>query len=127
MADQQQNDDSNQLTDTEIERLKIYQDSFKHMMTFNSGGILLSAAATGALFPKPEFPVLLAFSIFMLSTGALSAMLGLVYVPRHIDSAIGGNTRPTISLRSYLQWSMLTAYAGLSLFAIFAALNIWPS
>jgi hypothetical protein len=36
VADQQQNDDLKSLTDIQLERLKMYQDSFKHMTTFCS-------------------------------------------------------------------------------------------
>jgi hypothetical protein len=125
VADQQQNDDSNLLTDIELERLKLYQDSFKHMTTFSSGGILLASAVTGALFPKPDLPWVLAISIFLLAIGALFAMVSLVQVARNMDSATGDSTATTaLSLRVLLWWSVGAAYFGLALFAMFASANI---
>ena len=125
MADQQQNDDLKSLTDIQLERLKMYQDSFKHMTTFRSGGILLASAATGALFlPKPEFPFMLAQSILLLALGALTAMWGLGMVPRHIDSAIDGSTEPPSGLRTWLWVTVVTAYLGLASFTAFALANL---
>jgi hypothetical protein len=127
VADQQQNDDSNPLTDTELERLKMYQDTFKHMTTFCSGGILLASAVTGALFlPKPDFVPLLALSIFLLAVGALFAMLGLNSVTRHIDSAIDGSTESPLDLHHGLRLSVWLAYVGLLIFATFAMANLVP-
>src|SRR5215208_1668543 len=88
VADPQQNDGSNPLPDNELERLKMYQDSFKHMMTFCSGGILLSAAVTGALFPKPAFVLLLELSLGGLAVGVLAAMWGLYSVLGGLASAV---------------------------------------
>jgi hypothetical protein len=131
VADPQQNDDSKQLTDIELERLKMYQDLFKHMMTFSSAVILLASAVTGALFlPKPGSEVnlgpLLAFSIFHLAAGALFAMLGLTAVLRDIDSAIDGSTGHPSFLRRMLWASVITTLVGLLLFSYFAVLNLSP-
>lgn len=130
MADPQQNDDSKSLTDVELERLKLYQDSFKHMTTFCSGAILLVSAVTGALFlPKPDYVLTLQGSIFLLSFGALFAMWGLAFVPGLID---GSTTPPSrwlwflrpSSLRWLLWLSVGAAYNGFSLFSYFAAINL---
>jgi hypothetical protein len=133
VADPQQNDDSNPLTDIELERLKMYQDSFKHMTTLCSGAILLASAVTGALFPKPDLVGLLAFSILFLAVGALAAMLGLVIVARYIDEALDGSTItiPSLTVPSYLlSWMLWTsvgvAYIGLAQFAWFAWTNFNP-
>jgi hypothetical protein len=131
VADQQQTDDSNPPTDIELERLKMYQDLFKHMMTFCSAAILLASAVSGALFlPKPGSELnlgpLLAFSIFHLAAGALFAMLGLTGVLRDIDSAIDGRTGHPSYLRGMLWASVITSLVGLLLFSYFAVLNLSP-
>jgi hypothetical protein len=120
------------VTDIELERLKMYQDSFKHMTTFSSGAILLASVVTGALFlPEPDSKLLvgpmLAISIFLLALGVLAAMWGLGMVPRHIDRAIDGSTVPPHSLRLFLWLSMVSAYFGLAAFAYFALLNLMPN
>jgi hypothetical protein len=127
VADQQQNGDSKPLTDIELERFKIYQDSFKHMTTFCSGAILLSAAVTGALFPKPIIPGALAISIFLFSVGALFALLGLVFVPRYIDEAVGYRSTGFPDILGGMLWfSVGGAYSGLVSFGIFAVENLIP-
>jgi hypothetical protein len=123
VADQQQNDDSNSLTDIELERLKMYQDSFKHMMTFSSGAIVLASALTGALFPKPDFVWLLLFSIAALASGALAAMVGLARVPGYIDANRDGISAPPSWLRSCLWSSVISTYFGLAFFSAFAGAN----
>jgi uncharacterized membrane protein len=127
VADQQQNDDSNQLTDTEIERLKMYQDSFKHMMTFCSGGILLASAVTGTLFPKPVFVTMLVISLGFLAAGAFAAMWGLWFLLGGLDTAVqDGSTGHPGRLNNWFALSLLTAYFGLVLFVSFAAINLAP-
>jgi hypothetical protein len=112
--------------DIVLERLKVYQDSFKHMMTFCSGAILLFAAVTGALFldPKPNAPLLLAFCVVLLTLGALFAMLGLVVVPRRIASGV--STGDLGFMHSLLWASVLAAYSGLANFSLFAVVNLAP-
>ena len=126
MADQQQNDDSNPLTDIELERLKMYQDTFKHMTTFCSGGILLSAAVTGALFPKPDALWVLVISIGLLALATLAAMFGLYTLHRRLDSSIlDGNTEnPYNPQFNWLRLSVFAAYVGLLSFAAFAVMNL---
>jgi hypothetical protein len=139
VADQQQNGDSKALTDIELERLKMYHDSFKHMMTFCSGAILLASAVTGALFlPKPELPLMLAFSIGLLAFGALLAMLGLVQVSRYMDSAAKSSIEvpdvppahrpipPSMTVEKVLWVSVGAGYGGVALFSTFATTNIIP-
>jgi uncharacterized membrane protein len=129
VADPQQNDDSNQLTDIKLERLKMYQDSFKHMTTFSSGAILLSAAVTGALFPKPVLVGFLRLSIGLLALGAGAAMFGLLNVAIYMDSAIdiGGEEEHTSRILYTLLWlSVGVALVGVMLFAVFALANLGP-
>ena len=141
MADQQQNDDSKALTDIELERLKMYQDSFKHMTTFSSGAILLASAVTGALFlPDPDSKLvigpMLAISIFLLAFGAAAAMLGLLNVSERMDLAIDDSSTEKDdssterAYRAYLRRSFLVsviaAYTGVLAFSIFAVVNLMP-
>src|SRR5688572_30738568 len=104
----------------------MYQDSFKHMTTFSSGGILLSSAVTGALFPKPDYLFLLIFSIVLFAGGALFALLGLILVTRRADSAIDDSAEPVPvgHLQANLTGSALAAYLGLVLFFLFALQNL---
>ena len=127
MVKPQQNDDSKPLTNIELERLKMYQDSFKHMMTFSSGAILLVSAVTGALFKQPAVAVLVAFSILLLALGALAAMLGLLFVSRRIDRAIKPSIGASLVPLRFMLWvSVVPAYFGLALFSIFAGVNVTP-
>jgi hypothetical protein len=127
VADEQQNDDSKPLPDIELERLKMYQDTFKHISTFSSGAILLTSAVTGALFlPKLVNGMLLALSIVLLSVGTFGSLMGLALVPRRIDSAIDGSTRPPWRLTVLLWVSVLSALFGMVLFSYFAVYNLLP-
>ncbi len=122
------------MTEIELERLKMYQDSFKHMTTFCSGAILLASAVTGALFlePKPDYPQvlaprLLALSIILLAVGAAAAMLGLVKVPQYMVGAIDDSPGPTFTMNYvFLGISVVAAYLGILFFAIFAVENLTP-
>jgi hypothetical protein len=127
VGDEQRNDDSKPLTDIQLERLKMYQDSFKPMMTFSSGAIVLASAVTGALFEEPDRGWLLASSISLLAVSALAAMLGLLFVSRRIDRAVDPSIGASfVPLRHALWVSVIPAYSGLALFSIFAGLNVTP-
>jgi archaellum biogenesis protein FlaJ (TadC family) len=112
----------------DLERLKIYQDSFKHMMTFCSGAILLFSAVTGVLISNPNRVWFLAASIVLLAMGALFSMFGLVRVPSYMHSSKDDSSVPTSVPTALLDWylsiSALAAYVGLALFAAFAVGNL---
>jgi hypothetical protein len=113
------------ITDIQLERLKMYQDSVKHTMTFCSGAILLASAVTGALFlPKPDIVVLLAISILLFAIGAAFAMLALILVPRSITLDTDVITDRLKYLNGMLWLCVGAAYLGISIFAIFAMINI---
>lgn len=111
------------MADAELERLKVYQDSFKHMMTFSSAAIGVASAVTGALFlPKPDYPKVLAASILLLASGALFAMLGFVVVPRRIASGVSTGE---LNFIDTMLWASVTAsYMGVALFSFFAGANL---
>jgi hypothetical protein len=136
VADQQQNDDSNLPTDIELERLKMYQDSFKHLMTFSSGAILLASAVTGALFPKPDAVGMLVFSIVMFAIAALLAIAGFgLFVPLKMDSVVlprviyrrAENPDESDDMLGKILWLSCTATSGgLIAFGVFAFTNLTP-
>jgi hypothetical protein len=119
VADQQQNDGPNPRTDIWLERLKMYQDSFKHMTTFCSGAIVLSAAVTAALFPKPDGLGWLGISIVLFALGAFLSMVGLLIVASYMDSDAARHP-----LGRYLRNSVIAAYGGLAFFALFIFGNL---
>jgi hypothetical protein len=143
VADDPQYNDSRSVKGRELEVAKMYQDTFKHMTTFCSGAILLSAAVVSALFPEPHYLWLLITNIVSFVFGAASAMLGLYFTPRYLD--LGRSTHAFTSLGRrfsrffasmglagylgilswYLRTSVVLAYFGVLVFALFATANIY--
>jgi hypothetical protein len=146
---QHQNDEPKPLTDRELEIVKIYLDAFKHITTFCSGAIVVTATVVGVLFPKPHYSFLLAFSIGLLLVGAAAGMFGLssiipylapsnqdesarrarpLFQPLEVWERLGKALLPALGSPFAFLWiSVLSAYIGIACFAFFALFNLAPA
>ena len=97
----------------------MYQDSFKHLTTFSSGALVVSATVVKALFPNPAGVTVLELSFAFFLLGAATATLGLWMAPESLEAtnALEANT-PTARarLRIYLTVSVSTSYLGVLLY-----------
>jgi len=108
------------LSGRELELAKMYQDSFKHMMTFSSAAIAVTATVVGAFLDNPKLVAMLGLSIVLLAFGALAATLGLARGPRYLE---GPSEPPGWSRRGVLRLSAYSAYTGVGVFATWTVLN----
>ena len=106
--------------DHTLEIVKMYQDAFKHMMTFCSGALVVSAAVVSAFFPKPHGVIVLSLSFFIFLAGAAAAMVGLLRAPEYLGEH---SVVARLRLRMWLTLSVAAAYLGLGLFGGFAVVN----
>jgi len=101
------------------------QDTFKHLTTFSSGAILVTASATAALFPNPQFVWLLIITILCFATGVTGSLLGLftaTYNTWTEHRPPGWKRFRNVSLII----SLSSVYFGILAFGAFAALNLMP-
>jgi hypothetical protein len=122
-----------EFTEHELETAKLYQDAFKHLATFCSGGILLSSSVVAALFEDPRFLWLLFVSLALLGGGAFLATFGLITNLNHLDFNFRASAREADAefmirklkrKRSNEFWSSAsTAFGGVVTFALFALWN----
>jgi archaellum biogenesis protein FlaJ (TadC family) len=103
-----------------LELVKMYQDAFKHMMTFCSGALVVSAAVVSAFFPKPQGVIVLSASFFAFLLGVAAAMVGLLRAPDYLES---NSAVARLRLRLWLWLTVVAAYLALVLFGGFAVAN----
>jgi hypothetical protein len=94
----------------------------KHITTFCSGAILLTATVVAALFPEPSRVWLLSLGIILFAAGVTVALAGLWFSLRSVDSHMQTPVSKFLSI--FLTLSVLWAYLGVLSFAFFAAGNL---
>jgi hypothetical protein len=114
--------EQNRNSERELELAKMHLDTFKHLTTFCSGAILLTASVVAALFPEPARLWLLSLSIIFFVTGLTFALIGLWFTIRSQDPHMLPVTSTFLSL--HLAASVLGAYLGVLAFAFFATGNL---
>ena len=109
-------------SERELELAKMHLDTFKHLTTFCSGAILLTATVVAALFPDPVR--VWAFTLSMLFfVGAVTfALAGLWLTIRLLDASL--QMPLSKYLRAFLTLSVVWAYFGVMFFALFAGVNL---
>ena len=114
--------EQNRDSERELELAKMHLDAFKHLTTFCSGAILLTASVVAALFKEPTGVWLLMLSIGFFVVGAAAALAGLWSTIRSLDPL--AQTPVSKVLRFYLMMSVGWAYLGVMFFALFTLGNL---
>jgi hypothetical protein len=117
------NHDSKPQSERGLEVAKMHLDLFKHITTFCSGAILLTATVTTTLFPAELARLwLLSLSFIFFIAGLTHALGGLWATIRSLDSFMQTSVSTHVTLN--LALSLLASYLGVLSFAFFAAGNL---
>jgi hypothetical protein len=105
-----------------LELAKLHLDTFKHITTFCSGAILLTATVVAALFPDPIRVWALTLSLLFFVRGVTFALGDLVFTIFLLDAHPQTPVSKVLSV--LLTLSVVWAYLGVMSFGFFAGVNL---